>query len=466
MIRGTRSRRRPFSIAFIVVLVLVAFGRAPASSAQYQYPQSSTTIFDQYKDYPQLRGETQPLTEHALPSWMILDGELRSRTEDQTAISLLPGQGKFYELERIRGGMRLRPTSWLSAYVQFHDLHALGLPLEYTAANMRDAFDFRQAYVDFHHKPFHFFAGRQLLNFGNERVIGISDWTQTSRSFDGFDMRIGDKNRVDLFSASVVNIYPTSLDMHAGGLNYHGLYGSINSWVPRTTVEPFVLVKAMPRVLSQQNTYGTETEVTTGLRVQGFPGSSIDYDVTGTLQRGSYSNDSIHAGSLLLKAGYMAAPLPWKPHLLGEYDYATGNSHRNLNRIGTFDQQYPSNHNAFGLVDLFGFQNIKQRRLNLDLEPYRQLTLLFQAESLHVATRADGLYSGAGALFVKAPSAGFTSNDIGAGFDASAKYVYHKYFVVQAGAGHFFPGAIMTHNGQGSPLTISWLQLTYRFKVN
>ena len=437
----------------------------PVASAQYQYPKHSTSAFDQYKDYPQLRGDTHSLTEHALPSWMTLDGELRSRTEDQTAIGLLPGQGHFYELERVRGGMELRPTSWLSTYVQFHDLHALGLPLKYTAANMRDNFDFRQAYVDFKYKPFQFFAGRQLLNFGNERVIGISDWTQTSRSFDGFDLRIGDKNRVDLFSASVVNIYPTSLDMHAGGLNYHGLYGSINSWVPRTTLEPFVLVKAMPRVLSQQNINGTETEVTTGLRVQGFPGNNIDYDATGTLQRGSYSNDSLHAGSLLLKAGYMAASLPWKPHLLGEFDYATGNTHRNPQRIGTFDQQYPSNHNAFGLVDLFGFQNLKQYRLNMDLNPYPQLTLLLQAESLHAATRYDGLYNGAGALFVKAPSTGFASDNVGTGFDASAKYVYHNYIVIQAGVGHFFPGELMTHNGPGAPLTISWLELTYRFKM-
>jgi len=99
----------------------------------------------------------------------------------------------------------------------------------------------------------------------------------------------------------------------------------------------------------------------------------------------------------------MAAHLPWKPHLMGEYDYATGNTHRNAQRIGTFDQQYPSNHNAFGLVDLFGFQNIKQYRLNMDLNPYRELTLLFQGESLHAATKFDGLYSSAGSPFVNAP---------------------------------------------------------------
>jgi hypothetical protein len=448
-----------------IVALFVALLAVPPAFSQYQYPKSSVTVFNEYKDYPQIKGKTQSLTEKKLPSWMTLDGELRSRTEDQTAINLLPGQGKFYELERIRAGIEVQPTPWLSAYVQVHDLHALGLPLKYTAANMRDNLDFRQAYVEFNYKPVKLFAGRQLLDFGNERVIGISDWTQTSRSFDGFDARLGDKNRLDLFSASVVNIYPTALDMHSGGLNYHGVYGSINSWLPRTTLEPFVLVKAMPHVLGKQNVAGAETEVTSGLRAQGFPGRNIDYDITGTLQRGSYSNESIHAGSLLAKVGYLAAFLPWKPHLLGEYDYATGNSHRSAERIGTFDQQYPSNHNAFGLVDLFGFQNIKQFRLNLDLKPRQGLTLLFQTETLHTASRFDGLYSGSGSPFVNAPSAGFKNADIGTGFDASAKYVFRKYFVIQTGVGHFFPGQIMTQNAHGAPLTTSWMQLTYRFKI-
>lgn len=449
------------SILFFIPILIV-----DSASVQYQYPQNVVETFDQYKDYPQLRGETQTLAEHPLPSWITLSGELRSRTEDQTAINLLSGEGHFYELERVRGDMELRPTSWLTGHVQFHDLHALGLPYKYTAANMRDNFDLRQLYLTFQYKLFQMSSGRQLLDFGNERVIGISDWTQTSRSFDGFDLRAGDRNRVDVFTASVVDIHPVSLDMHSGGLNYSGIYGSINSWVPRATVEPFVLMKRLPRVLSQQRIYGTETEVTPGLRIQGLPGKNIDYDVTGTLQRGSYSNDSIHAGSLLVKAGYMATSLPWKPHLLGEYDYATGNTHRNPERIGTFDQQYPSNHDAFGLVDLFGFQNLKQRRLNLDMEPHKELTLLFQAESLHATTIADDLYNSAGALFVKAPPSGFMSYNVGTGFDAQAKYVYHKYFVVQAGAGHFFPGEIMTHTTQGAPITISWLQLTYRFKTN
>jgi len=424
----------------------------------------------QYLEYPQDAGKVQPFTTPDLPSWMTLDGELRARTEAQTAIDYMGGNAQVYELTRERGGMEIRPTNWLTGYIQFHDTHALGLPLAYTAANMRDNFDFRQAYLEFHARtgsvPVSIFAGRQELKFGDERLVGISDWTNNSRTFDGFDARIGDKNRVDLFSASVVEIYPTSLDMHAGGLNFHGAYGSITTLVPKTTISPFVFIKALPYVVSQQGTGGTETEVTPGISVSSNLPHGFDYTVEGVLQRGSYSNDSIHAGADYVKAGYTANYIPWSPRLQGEYDYATGNPHTNLQRISTFDQQYPSSHNVFGLVDLFGWDNIKQARANLSLNPMPHLTVLLQQGFLWEANTHDGVYNGTGAEFIKPPTGGFTSDYIGHEFDASMKYVFHQYLVVNAGVGHFSPGAVMSDNAHGAPLTISYLSFTYRFKLN
>jgi hypothetical protein len=187
---------------------------------------------------------------------------------------------------------------------------------------------------------------------------------------------------------------------------------------------------------------------------------------TGDLQRGRYSNDSIHAGAAIVQGGYGAKRLPWQPHLGVEYDYATGNPHTNADRIGTYDQEYPSNHNALGLVDLFGFQNIKQDRVNLQLAPKSNFMMLLQGGSLHLATRRDGVYALAGTSLIAAPAAGFASDDIGSEFDGSAKYIYHKSFVTNMGVGHFFPGAVMTSSPtHRAPLTYAYLSLTYRFKV-
>ena len=415
--------------------------------------------------YPLKEGTVQTFHNSDVPSWLKLDMELRGRTEEQTSLGYVSGKDRLYELTRVWGGMTVVPTNWLTFYAQFMDLHALGLPLQDTAANMRDAFDLRQGYLDFHYKPVQLIVGRQELRIGDERVVGISDWTNTSRTWDGIYMRVGNVNQLNLFSTSVVTVYPTSLDTHGAGLTFHGGQAKLATYVPHTTIEPFVLVHALPRVTSQQGVIGSQTEVTFGSYYETKLPFGFDSSGTVDLQRGSYSNDSIHAGAAIVRGGYGTKRLPWQPHLEAEYDYATGNPHTNLDRIGTYDQEYPSNHNAFGLVDLFGFQNIKQDRLSLQLKPQSNLLMLFQGGSLHVATIHDGVYSGAGASLIGAPAGGFRSDDIGSEFDASAKYVYHKSFVTNIGVGHFFPGELMTSEKHGAPLTYAYLGFTYRFKV-
>src|ERR1700735_245457 len=211
-----------------------------------------------YAEYPQTRGKVEQWKQGELPSWLSLDGEIRLRTEDFTSYQYTPGNDRIYELSRVYGGLTVRPTSYLTGYMQFMDAHALGLPVNIVAGNMRDVFDLRQGYLEYHNEDnnIRLYAGRRELRFGNERVVGISDWTNVSRTFDGFFGHFGDpsdKNNVTVFSTSVVNVHPTSLDTHGAGLTFHGVYGTIGS-IPNTVIQPFVLVKAFPRVESQQGT--------------------------------------------------------------------------------------------------------------------------------------------------------------------------------------------------------------------
>ncbi len=460
----------------------------------------AASAFGQRELYPVQQGKEHVFHLDALPNWIQFSGELRNRLEDQTALALRPGIGRFYTLTRARGTMELLPASWLRLQLQFQDTHALGLPLRDVAANQRDQFDFFQTYADFKYKQSNLFVGRQILRFGDERVVGPSDWTNNSRTWDGADLRIGDKNRVDIWTTSVVQTPQTSLDKHGAGLTFHGIVGQLTLGQKDTTssgkqssgmtgqnsgthpaegsvkalpntiqINPFFLVRTNPRVRSLQSRFGAESEFTFGSYFQAALPHGFQASGTGDLQRGSFSNDSIHSGAGVIRGGWVSRRTPWRPHVEGEYDYATGNTRRNLSRISTYDQQYPSNHNAFGLVDLFGFQNIKQDRLNLSATPIGKpdsnLQALFQVGSLHLATVRDAVYNSGGGTLQAAPTRGFRSDRLGTEFDASAKYIWRQTYVANIGIGHFFPGQVMTSVKRGSPLTLAYLQLTYRFRA-
>ncbi len=418
-----------------------------------------------FLDNPGTLSKVQTLPWDGMPKWATADFQVRGRAENQTSVNYSSGNDQLYLLTRVYGGLEVRPAHWITAYTQFIDTHAPGLPARYAAPTMRDTFDARQAYVDLHASGLKLVAGRQELRYGSERLVGISDWNNNSRTWDGFLARVGDKNRLDLFSTSVVGVHPGSLDKHGAGLTFHGAVGTIGSWVPYLMVQPFVYIKAFPRVSSPQRIFGTQTTVTPGAEVTGTLPGGLYVDLLGALQRGSYANDSIHAGAGYAKVGYTAHRVPWKPRLVGEYDYASGNSRPDLQRFGTFDQQYPTNHNAFGLTDLFGFQNIQQERINLDAKPTKRVAILFQQEWLQVPTRNDSAYNAAGGVAVKVPAAGFGSSDLGREFDGSGKWMINPYVALNAGVGHFSPGTLMRGNGHGAPLTIAYLSVTYRFNV-
>src|SRR5882724_10518917 len=124
-----------------------------------------------------------------LPHWIQFSGELRSRLEGVTGGGFKPDSDDLYLLTRIRLGVKLEATTWLKFMVQGQDAHVFWKNQHPAAPPYQDTFDLRQGYVeigDTEKMTFGFRAGRQELAYGDERLVGNSNWTNVARSFDGF----------------------------------------------------------------------------------------------------------------------------------------------------------------------------------------------------------------------------------------------------------------------------------------
>jgi hypothetical protein len=401
------------------------------------------------------------------PSWMHFSGEYRIRPEEHTAYSFTPGKNDGFVLSRLRLNVEFTPTTWFDAFVQAQDSEAGGITPGHITTSIKDVFDLRQAYVQFQNGEngwIRFRVGRQELRYGQERLVGVSDWTNAPRVFDAFRLVLGTtKNHVDLFSASVVVNNPVAFDNHTGGMNFHGMYGSFSSLVPKAHVEPYVFWKALPLVKSEEGTFGNENLWTYGFRWTGELPLNFDYTVEASKQGGNLSNDTIAAWAGYANLGYSIPNIRLKPRFLIQYDYASGDNKLKDGKVGTFDQLYPSNHDVFGLVDLFGWRNIIQQRAGVEVKPANHLSVLADFRDLYLANGNDSLYSSTGAVLVKTPATGARHRDVGLEPDLSAKYDIQKNVTVGAGYGYLFAGRFLTENSAGDRASIVYTFATYKF---
>jgi hypothetical protein len=115
-----------------------------------------------------------------------------------------------YALSRVRLNMRVSPTYWMRFQFQAQDAQAFWKNAKPDGPPFEDTIDMRQAYVEFgkvETPSIVLRVGRQELVFGEQRLIGHLNWTNTARSFDAARLTLQRSNyKVDLFSASVVNL--------------------------------------------------------------------------------------------------------------------------------------------------------------------------------------------------------------------------------------------------------------------
>jgi len=393
-----------------------------------------------------------------LPKWLQLGGEYRARVEGFTGGGFKVNTEDAYLLSRLRLSMTIRPESWLKFGFQTQDARVFWKNQNPSAPPYQDTFDLRQAYVDIgdvEKGKLGFRGGRQELAFGDERLIGNSNWTNTARSFDALrgTLRRG-RYHLDLFAARVVK--------QQDGNNLYGAYCGIEKLVPNATVDPYFLWRRQSALKTESGSVGILNYGTVGLRWVGKLPSSWDYGLEMDRQTGSLGTDTVAAW-----AGHwvLGKALPTKhlhPRIALEYNYASGDANAKDGHRSTFDQLYATGHDKYGMDDQVGWKNIRNARLTFETKPAKKWSAAAKYDVWWLADPHDGLYTAASNLIVRVAN-GSAGRFVGQELDGAVAYNLSRQFQFGAGFGHIFPGTFLNNAAQGESYNYPYATTTFAF---
>ncbi|HEY3743600.1 MAG TPA: alginate export family protein [Bryobacteraceae bacterium] len=409
-----------------------------------------------------------PLTDvvnQALPSWVKLSGEERARYENITHVGYADSDDS-YLLLRFRFTMDLTPTTWLRFKFQAQDSRVLGQNTLPAPATQKDALDLRIGYVDFGSESglIELRAGRQLLTFGEQRLLGDPDWSNVGRSFDAarLTLRGSGWGRVDFFTGAYVKINPVSFSEPVPSQHLDGAYGSLTHIIPLGVVEPYLIWRLEHSFKNEEGVIGNLDERTTGIRIAGKVRAAVDYSFEFAGQHGSYAGDSITAWALHGLGGWTVPRMDKKLHVYSEWNAASGDTELKDGRHQGFDQLYPAGHDKLGFDDLFAWSNLEHFRTGGDYKIHRRLTLVAAINEFWLDSATDGLYNSSGKLIARSAT-GAAGRYVGSEVDLQGRWLIRPGTLAQIGYGRLNPGGFLKGTTPGLSYNLVSLSLTQKF---
>ena len=360
--------------------------------------------------------------------------------------------------------MQLKPADWLTFYVQGQDAREIASDRAdipgLLGAEGDNPFDLRQLYVeigDAKVSPLSLKVGRQVLLYGDQRLIGPLEWSNISRTFDAVKLRYTGKDGlwVDAFISSVVVIDRFGMDDSDKDSLLSGLYAHI----PTLGIQDTELY-----ALYFDDTNRNDHFLTLGTHWKSMPGKlgPWDYETEFVVQTGTAGGRDLSAFASYVEAGYTFQQQPWKPRLGLEYSYASGDGNAADGKQGAFQNLFPTNHLHYGLMDAFSWSNIHDIALHLSAKPGAKLTTSLDFHLFWLDDTAD-TWRRANATTAVRPANAAASNYAGSELDVLVTYAASSHLTLTAGYSHFFAGDYLSDTGTGSDADFVYLMTGIKF---
>lgn len=421
---------------------------------------------------------------HLDKDWTLrLGGEIRFRMETDNNRNFGnrdPSQDTYLlQRELLHANLTYRKT--LRFYVEGIDATVIDRDLAPSPGH-ENRFDLNQAFFDYRiggdDSPWVIRSGRQSMRYARERVLGMGDWGNATRAFDGFKLLYQTKDLdvdffwlrpIELTVTPYVNVLEPPIDE---GLNrkpnhyreqqqFWGTY-AVYRGIKNHQIEGYAFgLHDNWKYVNANGNPGDITLYTIGGRASGTFGA-FDYDVEGAGQWGSFAGADVHAWMLGTEAGYTFKDVPWTPRIGPGFDFATGDDSPGDNSHETYTQLYPTAHSVLGYIDLFGRQNVLAPNLHLTLKPLKDLTVRLFYYHFWLDSATDALYSTRGNISRRSTGA-IAGKDVGDEFDITVGYQVDPHNSLLLGYTHFWSDNFVARTGRSRDPDMVYLQWVFRF---
>ncbi len=430
----------------------------------------------------------------AVPSYageVTLSGEYRLRAEKRGDADFDENTKDSTDMwgQRVRLSANAKATDDTSVKITLQDTRIWGAAQAATGGpaltdSAVNFVDLHESYVNIANvagQPISIKAGRQELAYGDQRLLGSFGWSNNGRSHDALKLvYTHEAANIDLFTSKVRD---STLSGNDQDLN--GLYVTIKKLpVPDTTIDFYYLqLKDGNTGTFSANAFGIAGGMlggtpltgalskpqklnTYGVRLKGAV-AGLDYTLELPFQSGTVETRGVAplgktykiSGSAFAgKAGYNIPGAPMKLRVGGEYDYASGDKDPGTaaapdEKVKTFFNLFPTNHDKLGYMDLVAWRNVKAWNLNGSIEPMDNLKVLVSYWSFKLAAKEDAWYGAAnwnntpaaGINAPRPPSAGTSANakvDIGSEIDVVVSHKLNSAVSCELGLSRFMVGDI------------------------
>lgn len=366
-------------------------------------------------------------------------------------------------LNRFRLSAMYTPNGKVKFFVQAQDTRELAskrpdVP-SMLGAEGDDPFDLRQCYAELGDPTSGFSVklGRQVLLYGDQRLIGPLEWNAISRTFDAAKLHWAgmDGTWIDAFVSSVVVPDAEHFNNSSDDSFFSGIYGHAKL----TTCD-----EAEAYLFHQYDQTREDDFLTLGARYKSVPKAygAWDYEAEFAYQQGDAKGLDLQAYAFYAEAGYTFSDFAGTPRVSLEYSFGSGDDLAGDNKQGGFQNLYPTNHAHYGFMDAFSWNNMHDVCLHMNAKPNSVWSIGADVHAFWLADTAD-TWKRANNVTPVRPASASADPFAGMELDLFTSYNIQDHVILTLGYSRFFAGPYLDETGAGDDANFCYFSSSWTF---